>query len=214
MINNKKLEKLRGNYSGKKLDEKGVKNNPFEQFSLWLEEAINSGITEPNSMILSTSSKTNKPNARVVLLKEISDGGFIFYTNYDSEKAKELKENPNAFVLFFWRELGRQIRIAGKVKKISKKESEDYFKTRPYESKIAAWISKQSSVIPDRNFLINKFNIYKEKFEYDVPLPPEWGGYALYPKYFEFWQGRLNRLHDRIVYKKQKNDWKILRLAP
>jgi pyridoxamine 5'-phosphate oxidase len=214
MINNKKLERLRGNYSKKKLDEEAVKNDPFEQFSLWLEEAINSGITEPNAMILSTSGKTNKPNARVVLLKEISNEGFVFFTNYGSDKSKELKDNPSASVLFFWRELGRQIRIAGKVKKISKKQSEDYFKTRPYESKIAAWISKQSSVIPDRDFLVKRFNEYKEKFKNDVPLPPEWGGYALHPQYFEFWQGRLNRLHDRIVYKKQKNEWKILRLAP
>jgi pyridoxamine 5'-phosphate oxidase len=214
MIKNEKLERIRGTYSEKELDEKAVKIDPFEQFSSWLEEAIKSDITEPNSMILSTSDNSNKPNARVVLLKEISNGGFVFFTNYDSSKSKELKENPNATILFFWRELGRQIRIMGKVKKINRKQSEEYFKTRPYESKIAAWASKQSLAIPGRNFLINEFDKYKEKFKNDVPLPPYWGGYVLVPSYFEFWQGRLNRLHDRIVYKKQKNGWKILRLAP
>jgi len=214
MIENTKIEGIRGNYANKELDEKNVKANPFDQLSVWLEEAINSDLIEPNSMILSTSGKNCKPNARVVLLKEISDGGLVFYTNYESKKSKELKENPNASILFFWRELGRQIKILGKVKKVSRKESEEYFKTRPYESKIAAWISKQSSEIPSRDFLVEKFDEYKEKFEQDVPLPPYWGGYALFPTYFEFWQGRLNRLHDRIVYKKQKNDWKIFRLAP
>lgn len=214
MIENTKIEGIRGNYANKELDEKSVKINPFDQLSLWLEEAINSNLIEPNSMILSTSGKSNKPDARVVLLKEISDGGLVFYTNYESKKSKELQENPNASLLFFWRELGRQIRILGKVRKISHEGSEEYFKTRPYESKIAAWISKQSKVIPNRDFLIEKFNEYKRRFDEDVPLPPYWGGYTLIPNYFEFWQGRLNRLHDRIAYKKHKKDWKISRLAP
>ncbi len=169
---------------------------------------------EPNAMVLATSDENNQPSARVVLLKDYKEGKFIFYTNYESKKAHDLSINPKASLLFFWRELGRQIRITGTVSKISREESEEYFVTRPYESQIGAWASKQSSVISDRTFLEKKFEKMKERYPGEVPLPPFWGGYKLLPDKFEFWQGRGSRLHDRISYIKNDKKWDIIRLSP
>lgn len=215
MLSNSDIAKIRRDYKLTTLDESSLFENPFELFSLWMKEAIKIGILDPSAMILATSNKKNIPSVRTVLLKEIESDGFVFFTNYNSRKAKDLIENKNASSLFLWKELERQIRITGIVKKISKEQSENYFRTRPYESKLGAWASMQSSQIPDRKFLENKFEYYKSKFsDEEVPLPPFWGGYKLFPLYFEFWQGRENRLHDRIVYEKKKNFWKIKRLAP
>jgi pyridoxamine 5'-phosphate oxidase len=180
-----------------------------------MEEVIKSKSIDPSAMVLATADKNAIPNVRVVLLKGMDKEGFVFYTNYGSKKGRELIENPNASLLFFWKEFERQIRISGKVSKVSQKESEDYFYSRPYESRLAAWASNQSEVIPGRNFLEERFVEMKKKYEgKEIPLPPFWGGFKLFPNNFEFWQGRENRLHDRICYIKENKKWKIIRLAP
>ncbi len=214
MVDNNKLSNLRGRYSEEGLSKKNIEKDPINQFSLWMDDVLKSDIIEPNAMVLATSDENNQPSARVVLLKDFKEGKFIFYTNYESKKAHDLSVNPKASLLFFWRELGRQIRITGTVSKISREESEEYFDMRPYESQIGAWASKQSSAIPDRTFLEKKFEKMKEKYPSEVPLPPFWGGYKLLPDKFEFWQGRESRLHDRISYIKNDNKWDIIRLSP
>ena len=214
MVDNNKLSNLRGRYSEEGLSKKNIEKDPINQFSLWMDDVLKSDIIEPNAMVLATSDENNQPSARVVLLKDFKEGKFIFYTNYESKKAHDLSVNPKASLLFFWRELGRQIRITGTVSKISREESEEYFDMRPYESQIGAWASKQSSAIPDRTFLEKKFEKMKEKYPSEVPLPSFWGGYKLLPDKFEFWQGRESRLHDRISYIKNDNKWDIIRLSP
>lgn len=215
MIDNKEIANLRRSYADRDLSKSSVNKNPFEQFSHWLKEAIDSEIIEPNAMTISTSGNDNKPTGRTVLLKAIEENGLTFYTNYFSLKGKNLGENPNASVLFFWRELGRQISVSGLVEKISREETEEYFITRPYGSRLAAWASEQSTEIPNREFLEKKIKEIKEKFKQgNIPAPPFWGGYRLYPDRFEFWQGRDSRLHDRICYLKEKDSWKIVRLSP
>lgn len=199
-------------YTKFELLEKDVYESPFLQFSKWFAEAKESEILEANAMILATATNDGKPSARVVLLKEAGENGFVFYTNYESRKGKELQENPNAQLLFFWDLLERQIRIEGVVRKMSKKESEKYFNSRPEESRIGAIASPQSQIVPDRKFLDNRFTEIREKNE--LKMPDHWGGFILEPTYFEFWQGRQSRLHDRIFYEKKKNDWKVGRLAP
>ncbi|MEJ2618534.1 MAG: pyridoxamine 5'-phosphate oxidase [Ignavibacteriaceae bacterium] len=188
--------------------------DPYNQFSLWMDEVLKMNIIEPHAMVLSTSDENNFPSSRVVLLKEVKEGTFVFYTNYESKKGHDLSVNPRASLLFFWRELGRQIRITGSVTKTSEEESENYFSSRPYESRVSAWASKQSSIIPDRKFLEDKFEEIKKEYNKEVPLPPFWGGYKLSPISFEFWQGRENRLHDRVVYIQNKDKWDIFRLSP
>lgn len=215
MIEKKIIQDLRRNYKLKSLDQKEVDTNPFEQFSVWFEEAMKSELPEPNSMILATATKDGKPSARALLLKGFDEKGFIFYTNYESRKGKELEENDNASMLFFWVELERQIRIEGKVSKITPQESKKYFDTRPYKSRIGAWASNQSTVIENRFYIVKKFLKYFAKFHSrDIPLPPYWGGYILVPESFEFWQGRANRLHDRVRYKSEGEKWIIERLSP
>ncbi len=197
------------------LNETSVDKNPFIQFTNWYEIVLNSNLNEPTAMMLSTADLNGNPSARIVLLKEIDDSGFVFYTNYESRKGKDLKENPGAALTFFWDELHRQIRIEGRIEKISRETSQEYFSSRPRESLIGAWVSAQSTVIPNREFLENKFDELKEKFgKEEIPLPDFWGGYKVIPKYFEFWQGREKRLHDRICYRKENNEWKIFRIAP
>lgn len=197
------------------LSENTVNKNPFIQFSEWYEDVINLEISFYNAMVIATANKEAIPSVRIVFLKSYDEKGFVFYTNYESKKAKDLIENPIASLLFHWKELERQIRIVGNVEKTSKEESENYFHSRPRDSQIGAWASKQSSIIDDRIHLENEFIKYKNQFENkEVSLPPFWGGFRVVPFYFEFWKGRENRLHDRIAYQKENNNWKIFRLAP
>ena len=215
MIENTDFPAIRREYSLKILDEKNVAKNPFIQFLIWMEETIKSGIIDPSAMILATAGSSGIPSLRTVLLKGMEADGLVFFTNYESRKAKELDENPNASILFLWKELERQIRISGRVIKVSYEQSEEYFHSRPYESQLGAWASEQSKIIPDREYLNNRFNEFKEKFNNEeIPLPPFWGGYKLLPGSFEFWQGRESRLHDRIIYSNKNGEWKINRLAP
>ena len=215
MNTSKKSRKSSRLYKLNKLSEETIHKNPFNQFDNWFKQVLKSDSKEPNAMYLATADKKAKPSARVVLLKEISRKGITFYTNYNSRKGEELKQNPLAALLFYWAEFSRQVRIEGKIRKISRAESEKYFNSRPLGSRIAAWASEQSDKIPDREFLEKRFDKFGQKFSGGkVPLPPNWGGFRLVPDYFEFWQGRENRMHDRICYKKNKSGWKLFRLAP
>jgi pyridoxamine 5'-phosphate oxidase len=214
-LENDKIANLRREWSSRKLDESNVNSNPIGQFSEWMQEAIDADLLDVNAMTLATADKNGVPSARIVLLKSIDKKGLVFFTNYESNKAKDLAENPNASVVFFWKELERQVRVKGIVEKISKKESEEYFKSRPYESQISAWVSNQSSEVKNRKVLEEKFaELIKKYPAKKVPLPDFWGGYRIIPDRFEFWQGRPNRLHDRIAYIKEKGKWKIVRLSP
>lgn len=208
----KDLHHKRRNYTKHDLTEKKISPNPFEQFGWWLQEASESQLIEPNAMTLSTATSEGKPSSRIVLLKAFDENGFIFYTNYHSRKGRELNENPNAALLFFWDILERQIRIEGTIEKIEAPLSEKYFSERPYESKLSAIVSEQSAEIPSREFLEDRLQALKESGE--ITRPEHWGGYLVKPSYFEFWQGRASRLHDRIVYHLENNAWKIKRLAP
>jgi|WetSurMetagenome_2_1015567.scaffolds.fasta_scaffold107771_2 pyridoxamine 5'-phosphate oxidase len=215
MKENPEISSLRKEYKLRELSEKNVDENPFEQFDIWFKEMLDSKIPEPTAMILATATKEGKPSARTLLLKAYNKDGFTFYTNYESRKGKEIEENNSGALLFFWPELERQIRIEGTIKKLSQSTSNDYFKTRPYKSRIGAWASKQSSVIPDRAEIIKKFFKYLLKFHSrNIPLPDFWGGYILIPDLFEFWQGRASRLHDRVSYRKETGKWIIERLSP
>ena len=203
------------NYSFSELSKKEVDIDPFKQFGKWLDEAIEAKVNEATAMVLSTVSSDFKPSSRIVLLKGISDNGFIFYTNYQSKKGNELAYNNHASLLFFWPELERQVRVEGMVKKVSEEQSDEYFKKRPDESKIGAIISPQSQIIPNRNFLLEKKQELKKSIMQNKFVRPNyWGGYVLSPNLFEFWQGRPNRLNDRIQYSYENNEWKIDRLAP
>ena len=190
-----------------------VDKNPFKQFEAWYGEVLNSDIMEPTAVTLATASKDGIPSARTVLLKGFDENSFFFFTNYESRKGKNLIENPVGELLFYWMDLQRQVRISGRVEKTSREESEEYFKTRPIKSRIGAWASKQSSIIPNREHLEKQFAEFEKKFGDDVPLPPHWGGFRLIPEQFEFWQGRESRLHDRICYMKKDGVWEIVRLA-
>ena len=215
MINNNDPLKAKQLHELKVLNENSVLSDPISQFSVWMDEAIESNLIEPNAMILATSSKKGVPSVRTVLLKGFDDKGFVFYTNYESLKAKDLNENPIASLLFLWLELERQIRITGKVEKLSNEESEKYFSSRPRESQLGAWASKQSSVIANREVLEKQYEVMKQKFDgKEIPLPPCWGGYRVLPYNFEFWQGRESRLHDRISYTLKTGKWHIERLSP
>lgn len=209
------LQKLREDYSKHSLDESDVAKDPVKQFEKWMEEAIESEVPEPNAMTLATVDFKNKPHARVVLLKGIEDGNFIFYTNYDSAKGEELGQNPNVALCFLWLELERQVRIEGRVEKISEEESEAYFKKRPYKSQLGALASNQSVEVPNRAFLEDRFSELEQKHpEGEVPKPISWGGYRVIPETLEFWQGRRSRLHDRIKYVFENGNWIIKRISP
>jgi len=210
------ISDIRRDYSHKSLSEKDVNASPIKQFGKWWDEAVNSKIDEVNAMTLATASIDALPSARIVLLKEVNEKGFIFFSNYESYKAQQLAENPKACLVFFWKELERQVRITGLIEKISAKQSDDYFQSRPESSQIGAWASPQSRVIEDRNWLDGKFNELVNKMEGTaIPRPPHWGGYIVKPVVIEFWQGRPSRLHDRIQYTLEENgEWKIERLAP
>mgnify|MGYP001390853569 CR=1 FL=1 len=210
----KNLQDIRTDYKKNKLDSNSVLLNPLEQMKIWLDNAINSEMLEPTAFVLSTVNSDSKPSSRVLLLKGIDEKGPIFYTNYKSRKGEELANNPNASMLFFWDALERQIRIEGKIEKLTYEESDKYFQTRPYTSRIGAWASKQSAVLNSRFTLLRKVASLMIKYPVHVPLPDFWGGYRLIPEYFEFWQGRESRLHDRIRFIKIEDNWKIDRLSP
>lgn len=209
------LADLRQHYTKGGLEEHQIPDSPFILFNEWFLQAGELGILEPNAMVISTVSADNKPSSRVVLLKGIEDGGFIFFTNYESRKGKELEHNPYTSVLFFWPEAERQIRIEGKVSKISTETSKAYFVSRPRESQLGAWASAQSSIIQGRHSIEESYQQCLAQYEgKEIPLPDFWGGYIIHPSSFEFWQGRPSRLHDRMKYNKQQDSWHIVRLSP
>lgn len=213
---NKTIADIRKEYSSETLFEKDVAADPIQQFQKWWDQVLLSEITEPNAMTLSTASADGLPSARIVLLKGFDERGFVFFTNYKSIKGVQLEENPKACLIFFWKELERQVRIMGLVSKLPEEESEEYFQSRPVGSRIGAWTSPQSQVIENREWLEQEFEKRKEEFkDGQVPRPPHWGGYLVKPVIVEFWQGRFSRLHDRIQYTLEENGaWKIERLAP
>jgi len=216
MIGKEEIEKLRTTYAKSELTKAGLLNDPLGQVRLWFKQALDANIYEANAMALSTVSDSSQPSSRIVLLKGIDESGLLFYTNYHSKKGQELASNPKASILFFWKELERQIRIEGTVEKISEEQSKEYFQSRPKGSQLGAWASGQSDVILDRAELEDRLSELKDIYQnYDVlPKPAHWGGYRLIPQYYEFWQGRPNRLHDRFEYKRENEDWVINRLAP
>jgi pyridoxamine 5'-phosphate oxidase len=206
---------IRKDYKLQTLLEADVAPDPITQFGKWWEEAVNSAIDEVNAMTLATIDKNNMPSARIVLLKGYDKNGFVFFTNYQSHKGEQLLQNPSACLVFFWRELERQIRITGKVEKISGKDSDAYFTSRPAGSRIGAWASPQSSVIANRTVIEEKLKDLEQQFgDNNIPRPPHWGGYIVKPIQIEFWQGRPSRLHDRMQYTLQEGSWVVERLAP
>ena len=213
---NVEISDLRKEYSSRSLLETDIELNPITQFQHWWTEAINSQIEEVNAMTVATASSDGIPAARIMLLKGFDDSGFVFFTNYKSYKAMHLEENPKACLVFFWKELERQVRITGLVKKIPQKESDEYFLSRPSGSQVGAWASNQSQVIESREWLEKRYLQLSEQFKHkDLKRPEYWGGYKLTPVIIEFWQGRPSRLHDRIQYSIiEDGSWKIERLSP
>lgn len=212
---NTDIASIRKEYQQHALHENEVDVNPVQQFAKWWKAAIDSYIPEPNAMTLATCNLSGQPSARIVLLKTYTEKGFIFFTNYESRKGIEIEENPKAALIFFWKELERQVRIEGMVRKINEQDSDTYFASRPRSSKIGAWSSPQSQVISHREILDENVKQFEARFgEGDIERPPYWGGYIVEPKMIEFWQGRPSRLHDRIRYSLENTSWKIERLAP
>ena len=210
----KEIKYSRTDYQKSELRKKDLHKDPIFFFLEWMKEAIQLN-EDANNFVLSTVDNNAKPSSRVLLLRGISKKGFTFYTNYNSQKSKEIAYNPNVCMNFFWPTMERQVRIGGIFTKLSKNESVDYFNSRPYASRIGAHSSPQSQEIKSRKFLLQKVDYYKKKYPNDVPLPNNWGGFIVSPEYIEFWQGRSSRLHDRFLYKKKKkNNWTIIRLAP
>lgn len=206
---------LRKDYKLASLDEKDVSADPTTQFDKWLREAIAADLPEPTAMTVATVGARGRPAARIVLLKAADTRGFAFFTNYDSSKGQELVAQPWAALVFHWVELERQVRIEGRVEKVGTEESAEYFNKRPVLSRIGAWASPQSQVIPSRAWLEQQVNQASERFGENVPLPPFWGGYRVIPESIEFWQGRRSRLHDRLVYRREPSGaWALARLAP
>ncbi|MEI6752162.1 MAG: pyridoxamine 5'-phosphate oxidase [Paludibacter sp.] len=208
------LRDIRKQYLFSSLDENSVLKNPLDQFEKWLQEAIESEQPEPTAMVLSTVDEHLQPHSRVVLLKEFVDGKFVFYTNYEGHKAQQIAQNNRVALNLFWPSLERQVRVEGRVEKISEIISTSYFKSRPLDSQLGAWTSPQSTVIHSADFLEKQFQYYQQKFGNEVPKPPHWGGYTVKSTSIEFWQGRPNRLHDRLLFTKEGESWTISRLAP
>jgi pyridoxamine 5'-phosphate oxidase len=206
---------LRLNYTRAQLTEADVNPDPMRQFQLWFEQALAAEILEPNAMTLATATKDGTPSARIVLLKGVSDRGFVFFTNYESRKGQELAENPQAALVFLWKALERQVRIEGTVEKVSDAETVAYFHSRPRESQLGAWVSNQSQVIANREVLEQRLAELSQQYQdQEIPRPPHWGGYCVIPYTIEFWQGRPSRLHDRLRYRLDNYHWIIERLAP
>ena len=207
------LSSLRKEFLQSGINKEDLKSSPVEQFSLWFSQAMEADIVEPSAMSLATSD--DSIGIRTVLLKYFDEKGFVFYTNYESKKSIQMQKNPQAAILFPWLALERQVKIIGKVEKISKLESLKYFSSRPKGSQIGAWASEQSSRISSRSILIEQFESMKKKFSNgEIPLPEFWGGYRVIPQSIEFWQGRANRLHDRFIYEREEGEWTISRLSP
>ena len=213
---NPSIADLRKDYSSQTLQETDIERNPIDQFQKWWAEAVNSQIDEVNAMTLATASSDGMPSARIMLLKGFDKNGFVFFTNYKSYKSMHLEENPKACLVFFWKELERQVRITGLSKKISEKDSDEYFLSRPTGSQVGAWASNQSQVIQSREWLENRYLQLTEEFKQkELKRPSHWGGYLVTPVIIEFWQGRPSRLHDRIQYSLEEDgSWKIERLSP
>lgn len=209
------LAELRREYSSRELSRSSVDSDPIAQFSVWMNEALNSQFMDGNAMTLSTVDTEMRPSSRVVLLKEFDADGFVFFTNYESSKARDIEDNPNVSLHFYWPDIERQIIISGTAAKIKHEDSQAYFATRPLESRIAAWASKQSAPLAERRDLEDRVAEIRALFkDQEIQCPPFWGGYRVTPERFEFWQGRESRLHDRIVYEQTSDGWKIVRLSP
>jgi pyridoxamine 5'-phosphate oxidase len=209
------LADLRKDYTLAGLAEKDLARDPYRQFEKWFQEAEAAKIAEPNAMTLSTCTRDGRPSARTMLLKGVDGRGFVFFANYESRKGRELHENPRAALVFPWLALERQVIIEGALTKVPREESETYFHSRPRASQLAAWGSQQSTIISGRSVLEDSMKMLEQKYAgRDVPLPPHWGGWRLVPETVEFWQGRRSRLHDRLRYRRDKEDWLIERLAP
>ena len=209
------MKDLRRDYASRSLNESDADPDPIAQFRVWFAEALAAGLIDANAMSLATATPEGEPAVRTVLLKEVDEHGFVFFTHYTSPKGRDLAANPRAALLFFWPALERQIRIAGAVTRASREESEAYFASRPIDSRWAAWAAHQSDVLPDRSALEASFAEVKQRFGEDVPCPPDWGGLRVAPEKMEFWQGRPGRLHDRLLYTRQADGaWSRVRLAP
>ncbi len=208
------LHNIREDYSKQALSRKQCLADPLKQFEHWLNEAITAKVCEPTVMNVATVNEQGKPTSRVVLLKEVNEQGFVFFTNYHSQKGRALQHTPFTALNFFWGELERQVRIEGRVEKLPAVQSDEYFASRPYTSRVGAWASEQSAVISSKNVLLAKAAQIAAKHPLNVPRPPHWGGYVVIPEMIEFWQGRPSRLHDRIRYRLEKEHWVIERLSP
>lgn len=212
---NKNLIKYREEYGRKRLDREKMLQDPIEQFRHWFKEAELAGVTEPNTMTLATVNKQGQPTIRVMLMKEITNQGLVFYTNFKSRKGNEIEKHPKVALNFYWQDLERQVRFDGTVSKIPDEQSTQYFQTRPRGSQLGAWVSQQSEDISSREYLEEQLKVCESQFkDQDIPRPPHWGGYHLIPTRVEFWQGGPHRLHDRIQYSLSNEQWDLRRLAP
>ncbi|WP_220182862.1 pyridoxamine 5'-phosphate oxidase [Sphaerisporangium album] len=205
---------LRRTYEGRPLKEEDLAADPVTQFASWFADAVEAGLPEPNAMVLATSSAGGLPTARTVLLKGYDQRGFVFYTNYESRKGRDLTENPRACLLFPWHPLRRQVRVEGKVTRLPREDSAAYFHSRPYGSRIGAWASRQSAVVRSREELDARFAELAERWPEDPPMPDFWGGFRVVPSEVEFWQGQVDRMHDRLRYRRTGASWAVERLAP